>query len=258
MATPPASSLWPREHGAYAQLGAALVSALALTPTLRSTSQGVLTASLFLGSEPVLVLLGRRGPAAPGTTRRAWRRLGLLGVLGALSGTVAWAGAPAAQLKALLPAGALGLGLFGLFLVRRERLVAGTVLAAWTFAAAALPVAALGGQGKAGGTLAFLLAAVFTLGTALVQGHLMALRRGGTSAPRMASALFGLALLFVAWGLAERGILPAFAYLALLPMTFAGIAMRLFPPAPRHLKGVGWAVAVCALVGGTLAVVCLR
>ena len=266
MSKPFGPSLWPREHGAYAQLGVALVCALALAPALRSASQGLLTATLFLGSEPILVLLGRRGEAAPGTTQRAWRRLGLLGLLGAFAGTAAWSGAPVAPWKALLPAGALGLGLFGLFLLRQERTLAGELLAAWAFAATALPITILGRAGQAGVpiteqaglALACLLAAIFTLGTTLVHGHLLALRRGNPSLPRLAATLFGLALSAVAGVLTQRGLLPAFANLALLPMTLATLAVWLFPPAPRHLKAVGWAVAFCALAGGTLAVVYLR
>jgi hypothetical protein len=250
------SSLWPREHGAYAQLGAALASALALAPALRSLGQGLLTTAIFLASEPLLVLLGRRGAPAPGATGRAWRRLGLLGAVGGLSGTAAWEGAPAAQFRSLVPAAILGLGLFGLFLARRERTAAGEVLAAWTFAAAALPMAVAGGSG-AGATLALILAAVFTLGTTLVHGHLIALRRGG-SGPRLAAFLFGSALAAGAWVLAGRAVLPRFAALTFLPMTLAAMAVWLFPPAPRRLRAMGWTAAVCALAGGTLAAACLR
>jgi hypothetical protein len=244
-----APTLYPREHGAYAQLGAALVSAFALAPALRGLGQGLFTTALFLASEPLLVLLGRRGevPAGP-----AWRRLGLLGALGVLSGAAAWAGAPAARFEALLPPGLLGLGLFGLFLARRERTGYGETLAAWTFAAAALPMAAAGGAGASAAALALILAALFSLGTALVHGHLMALRRGRPG-PRGAAFLLGLALTAGAWALAgARFSLP------LLPMTRAALAIRLFPPAPRRLKAVGWAAGVCALAGGALAVACLR
>jgi len=243
----PASSLWPREHGAYAQLGAALVSAFALAPAWRSLAQGILTAALFLASEPLLVLLGRRGPATG-----ARRRLAALGVLAGLAAAAAWAGAPVAQLKALAPAGVLGLGLFALFLAGRERTAAGEVLAAWTFAAAALPMAAAGGRPGPGAVLALTLAAVFTLGTAVVHGHLMALRRDG-SAPHLAAFLLGLALAAAAWAL-----LPLRAALGLLPMTLAALAVWLLPPAPRRLKAVGWAAAVCALAGGILAAAMLR
>jgi hypothetical protein len=243
-------SLWPREHGAYAQLAVAVGCGLALAPSARSLAQGLATAALFLASEPLLVRLGRRNPAAAG----AGRRLALLGALAVLGGGLAWAGVAPAQWLSLLPVALLGLGLFGLFLARRERTAGGEVLAAWTFAAASLPMAVLGGRPVAAATLALILAALFTLGTALVHGHLIALRRGGAGATRLAAFLFGALLWVSALGLVWAGRLSAPAALAPLPMTLAALVVWLRPPAPRRLKMVGWAAAGCALVGGALAV----
>ena len=238
MSKPPVRSLWPREHGAYAQLGIALASGFALAPALRSLGQCVFSAALFLASEPLLVLLGRRGEADPSVTGRARVRLGCLAALAGLSGAAAWIGLPLVKLGSLMPSAVLGLGLFGLFLARR---------------------ALAGGAGVRGSvTLALLLGTVFTLGTALVHGHLFALRRRGAQAPRLAAFLLGIALTAGDWVLAGRSGLPRSAWLATLPMTLAGLAIWLFPPAPRRLRAVGWAAASCALVGGSLAVACLR
>jgi len=243
-----AASLWPREHGAYAQLGVALASALALAPQPRALAQALLTAALFLASEPALVLMGRRG--RPEVPARAWRRLALLGALAGLSAPAAWTGAPAALAVSMLPAALLGLGLFGLFLAGRERTAAGEVLAAWTFAAATLPVVLAGAAPPAKAVLlAVILAALFSLGTAIVHGHLFALRRGGMAAPRLGAFLLGAAITAAA-GLAP---LPRFAFAAFLPMTLAALGIWLFPPAPRRLKQVGWTAAGCALAGGLLA-----
>jgi len=258
MSSRPPPSLWPREHGAYAQLGVALASALALAPGWRSLAQGLLTAALFLASEPLLVLLGRRGEAAPGGGRQAWARLGPLAALAGLAAAGAWRGRPDV-VASLGPAAVLGAGLFGLFLAGRERTPAGEVVAAWAFAAAALPMGVAGGAGgRHAGTLALLLAAVFTLGTALVHGHLIALRRRGEPGPRLAAALFGLALSAGVYALAERARLPRLAGLITLPMALAGVGLWLRPPAPRRLKAVGWVAAGCALLGGSLAVASLR
>ena len=254
----PVPSLWPREHGAYAQLGVALASAFALAPAMRGLGQGILTAALFLASEPLLVLLGRRGDPPPGLKRRAWGRLGLLATLAGLSGAGAWIGRPDAM-GSLVPIAVLGLCLFALFLARWERTPAGEVLAAWTFSAAALPMAVAGGAGvRRSETLALLLAVLFTMGTALVHGHLIALRRRGAQGPRLAAFLLAMALTAGVWVLTERGILPQLACLVTLPMAVAGLGIWLFPPAPWRLKAVGWAAAGCALAGGALAVTCLR
>ena len=255
----PAASLWPREHGAYAQLGVVLAAAVALAPALRSLAQALLSASLFLASEPLLHLLGRRGETVPGAARRAWLRLALLGALALASAVAAWAGRPALRLLWLLPAAGLGLGLFGLFLLRRERTAPGELLAAWTFAAAALPIAVAGdAKAPAAAGLAVLLGFMFTLGTTLVHGHLAALRRGGAGSTRGLACACGLGLLAGAWSLGEKTGLPRWAFLSFLPMTLATLAVWAFAPAPRRLKAVGWAVAACALAGGAVAVACLR
>jgi hypothetical protein len=182
-----------------------------------------------------------------------------MAALAALAGAAAWIGLPPALLGSLVPAGLLGLGLFGLFLARRERTPAGEEVAALTFAAAALPVALAGGAGaRAAATMAVLLGTVFTIGTVLVHGHLFALRRRGAQAPRLAAFLLGSALTAGVWALAGRSGLPRSACLATLPMTVAGLAIWQFPPAPRRLRAVGWTAAACALAGASLAVACLR
>ena len=259
MSKRPAINLWPREHGAYAQLGVALAAALALAPAPRSLAQALFSVALFLGSEPLLGLLGRRGQLPPGSAARAWGRLALLGGVALAAGAAAWFGLPPARLQSLLPAAILGLALFALFLARRERTAQGEVLAAWTFAAASLPIAMAGGARPApAAQLALLLALLFSLGTALVHGHLQSLRRGGASWPRACAVLFGLALLAGSWALGRGHGLPPRAFLALLPMALSALAVWAKPPAPRRLKAVGWAVAACALAGAALVVVCLR
>jgi hypothetical protein len=115
-------------------------------------------------------------------------------------------------------------------------------------------MAVLGGRPAAAATLALVLAALFTLGTALVHGYLIALRRGGAGATRLAAFLFGALLCAGAWALTGTGWLPPAAALAPLPMTLAALVVWLWPPAPWRLKAVGWAAAGCALVGGALGV----
>jgi hypothetical protein len=250
-------SLLPREHGAYAQMGVALLAALALAPGVRSLSQAVVTAALFFASEPLLVLMGRRGEAALTEQRdAAARRLTTLGGLATLALAGAWARMPVAFGLALAPPALLGLALFALFLAGRERTGLGEVIAAWAFAAATPAVVLLGGGGvRRAALLALLLAALFTLGTAVVHGHLISLRKGSTGAPRLGALLFGFALAVAAWWLGGRGLLPRSAFAVFLPMTLAAAGIWLVPPAPRRLKAVGWAAAACALAGGAAAVV---
>lgn len=248
--------LWPREHGAYAQLGVALLCGAALGRGSRGILQAILAAALFLASEPVLVLLGRRGEAARGAFQvRAALRLLILFSLILLTAFGAWIGAPAAQLLGLVPAALLGAALFALFLARRERTAAGELAAAWAFAATAGSIVLLGGGGPRRATLlALLLGAMFTLGTAVVHGHLLALKRGGAWLPRFCAFALGAALTLGAGLLSLRGRLPRSGAAVLLPMTLAALWIWAAPPAPRMLKRVGWAAAACALLGGGLAV----
>jgi hypothetical protein len=257
-------SLWPREHGAYAQLGVSLAAALGLAPVLapapasgslsKALAQALLTVLLFLASEPLLVLLGRRGPnPAPG----AGRRLALLCGLAAAAGAAAWARPEPGQAASLVPALVLGTGLFGLFLAKRERTAAGELVGALSFAAAALPVAVAGGAGPArAAQLAILLGAMLSLAMAAVHAHLAALR-AGHGGPRLAAALLAVAVTAAAsW--AGGSWLPRHAFTVFLPMTLAALGIWWFPPAPRRLKAVGWLAAGCALAGAALALACFR
>lgn len=253
MATP-ASSLWPREHGAYAQLGIALLAGAVLGHGFRGISQALLTLLLFLASEPVLVILGRRGGTPRDANRvRAALRLLILGSLILLAAGGAWAGAPAAHFAGILPAAILGAALFALFLFKLERTAAGELLAAWTFSAAAYAVALLGGAGAHKATiLAFALAAMFTEATAVVHLHLVALKRSANW-PRFLAVLLGLALAGIALALSRPGMNRA-AGASLVPMAVAAISVWSRPPEPRMLKNLGWTATACGLLGAALAV----
>lgn len=248
-------SLWPREHGAYAQLAVALLCGGALGHGFRGVCQALLTVLVFLASEPVLVVLGRRGAAYRGSAQvRAALRLLILGSLVLLMAIWAWAGAPARQLASLLPPALLGSVLFALFLARLERTAAGEVMAAWTFATAAGAVAMLGGATpRQANLLVLFLAGQSTMATAIVHLHILALKK--TSAwPRNVAALACLLLTLVAVWAGRKGGAPRLGYLAFLPMVLTGLWMRLAPPGPRQLKRVGWLATAAAVLGGALAV----
>ncbi len=250
----PSPSLWPREHGAYAQLGIALACGAVLGHGFRGICQALLTLALFLASEPILVLLGRRGGVSRDAAQvRAALRLLILGSLIILMAGFAWAGAPAGQLAGILPAALLGAALFGLFLFKLERTAPGELLAAWAFSASAGAVAALGGAGGRRATLlALLLAAMFTQATAIVHLHLIALKRSAPW-PRALAAIFCLATAAGALALSKPGLARA-AGAALLPMAAASVWVWSTSAAPRKLKELGWAATACGFVGGALAV----
>ncbi len=248
--------LWPREHGAYAQLGVALLCGAALGHGSRGIFQAVLAVTLFLASEPALVLLGRRGEAARGASQvQAALRLVILGSILLLAIFGAWIGAPAAHLLGLLPAAVLGAALFFLFLIRQERTAAGELVAAWAFSATAGSVVLLGGGGpRRALLLALLLGGMFTVATAVVHCHILALKRGGAWVPRFCAFALGAALAAATGLAALKGSLPRAAGAALAPMALAALWVWAAPPSPRQLKQVGWAATAMALLGGGLAV----
>src|SRR5262249_31077882 len=89
-------SLWPREHGAYAQLGAPLATAPALhIPTVPAALLAAAACCAFLANEPLLVVLGHRGKRMHDEHgRRAAVRLAIVGGTAVAIGAVALVLAP--------------------------------------------------------------------------------------------------------------------------------------------------------------------
>ena len=139
--------LFPREHGAYAELGFPLLSGLVLgSPGLASALFAAAAILLFLANEPLVVLLGARGKrlqqelAVP-----ARRQLAMLGGLGVAAGLAAMALAPtAARWLALVPC-VLAAGLVPVVLSQNLKTLPGEFVAGAAFSAMHLPVAAAGG-----------------------------------------------------------------------------------------------------------------
>src|SRR5262245_26094413 len=83
-------SLAPREHGAYAELGLPIATALSMgRPGLSPVLLAVAAGAMFAAHESLLVVLGQRGARAQREDgSRAARALTLLGGVAALSGVV--------------------------------------------------------------------------------------------------------------------------------------------------------------------------
>lgn len=240
------SGWWPREHGAYAQLGFPLWTGLLMAGGDPGAVAFALAAvALFLAHEPLAVRTGMRGARLQRERGDPARRriLGLAGV--ALAGLVAavWLAPPRAWLGALLPAGFVLL-LLPTLGTKRMKSVPAEIIAALAFSSSVVPLA-LAGDGvtfrEAG------LAAIVWLGAILpaiytVHAIKAALRRRPEerwalrAAPASAVAVLAL---FVAGAL----LIPdARELLAVLPPALAALPLSLRPPHPRHLKRVGWAM----------------
>ena len=260
---PQLMSLLPKEHGAYGQITFPLATALVVAGV---SPAGLLFATAvivgFLAHEPAAVLLGLRGARA----RRQMSGSAVHWLTCCLIiATVAGAGAlltiaPAARwsiaipvVPALLLAIATGRG--------QDKSLRGEVTAALAFSAATVPVSVAGGaSAETAAGVAIPFALFFTASTLAVRVVILKVRRGGdplaaTATRRAALFLCGGATAALAVA-ATTGQLSSSVLVSAAPglVTAAVVAAR--PPAPIHLRKVGWtliaaSVATAALVIAT-------
>lgn len=245
----PSASLLPREQGAYVQLGLALALGLFLGHgTGAAWGQALSTTLLFLASGPAMVL-GHHGSGESSLLRgRALRLFLTLGLLALAATLVTWWNAPVYHWRSLVTPVALASALVSLIIAKQEHTALGELLAAWTLASAAYPVAILGGADARQAALSALtLAGLQTIGTTTVQAFLSSLRRNRHPLPRTIPLFLGLGLM----GLGISSDLPLAhrIALAMVPNTCVAAWMLAFPPAAGRLKPIGWALTGASLLG---------
>lgn len=254
MAASPKRFLWPREHGAWAQMAMPLATGLALGRPGPAAWLFALAAALaFLSHEPGLVLLGVRGPRARQDDGRLARRLlGFLGVPALALAALAFALAPAAaRLSAAAPA---ALTLATLWLARRrlEMTTGGEVVAGAAMASALLPVALSAGATPRAALAGFLTWSLsFAIAAVAVEAVLARGRPGAPDLGRRNALRAGL-LWALGCGLAAALGLSWPMPVALAPIALFGGAVCLRGTGPERLKALGW-----ALVGGSAAALLL-
>lgn len=243
-------SLMPREHGAYGQLALPLLSALALAaPSWASLALTVGFLAAFLAHEPLLVALGQRGGRARREHgARAVRRGIALTALAALGvGLGALLGGSDVRAALVLP-GVLALALAPFVLARRERSLAGEVLAAAALSATALPVARAGGAPLAA---ALVLVAVWSVGyaeaTVVIRG-VIAASRGDASARLPLRAALPAATLLAGVALWPLGPFARALCLGVAPLGALALVLALFPPPARRIRAVGWGTVAASVV----------
>jgi hypothetical protein len=250
----PKRFLWPREHGAWAQMAMPLATGLALgRPGAAAVLFAAAAALAFLAHEPALVLLGTRGARARTDDGPLARRLlGLLGGPALAAAAAAFALAPPpARLSLLVPA-AVTAATVWLARRRLEMTTGGEVIAGTAMASALLPVALSAGAAWAAALAAFgTWALSFAMAAVAVEA---VLARGRPGAPDLgrrnavrAGALWGLGWALAA-GLGLSWVMPV----ALAPPALFAVAACLGGSGPRRLRALGW-----ALVGGTTATLVL-
>jgi len=238
------NGLWPREHGAYAQLAFPLATGVAYSgmhPGALAFSATAVT--LFLAHEPLAVLMGTRGVRLRDLLVRAARRR--LWVLAGLAGVAFMAAVMMAPFRAwqgaIVP-GLLALVLVPLFFTDQIKTVAGELLVASACSTAILPLA-LSGSGDWAGSWVATMVWLGAFVPSILSVHAVTAAHKGRararwlvpSAPLIAATVGGLAVL--------AGVVmpqPWSRLLAVLPPILAVLGVAMVRPHPRHLKRIGW------------------
>jgi len=245
-------SLWPKEHGALFELLLPLVVAhWTSRPTLAGWLFTVSALAAFFAHEPLLVVLGRRGPRARREqSGRARRWLGCWGALGVLGVGLGLASAPKPSLMALALPTVGGLLVAVALVQNREHTLLGELLVASTLAACAVPVAVAGGAPY---ETALAVWGVFALGnmaaTWAVHGTIGA-RKRNLGLFRRVGPLVAVAAVA---GLGRLGGWVGWRELvAVAPLLVTSLVLAGWAPHPRHLRRVGWVLAGASLATAVL------
>jgi hypothetical protein len=253
--------MWPREHGAYAQLILPLLTAMAIgRARWAAIALGLAVIAVFLAHEPLLVLMGQRGVRASREQARIARRWLLLYGIAALvcaGGGVAWS--PDVARHALLVPAVPGAAFFALILARRERTSAGEMLSAVTLSSIALPVAL---AASASPTAAWTCAAVFASGyssaTLSVRAVIARPRHSHGDVLRLTAALVAIGAVTLLYSLSRYGIVADVGWRAAAVPCFLSVALGAISASPRYLRYIGWTLMLAFSVSGVLLIRGLR
>lgn len=253
--------MFPKEHGAYGQLGFPLVTSLIVAgPATASLLVAIAAVAFFLAHEPMLVLLGHRGVRARTVEahRAGWWLIGTL-IAGTATGLLALdATHPALRWTFLVPALP---GAWVAYAAIRgcEKTSLGETSAAIAFALVAVPIGAAADRVAVGAAIGVAFALLFALATLAVRVIVLRTRGGGNQlAVRQTraatAAIAGVGVLVALLG-ASDGVVTWFTIAAIVPGIFFVAALAAFPPPATRLRKVGWSlVAVSALTSVLLIV----
>lgn len=240
MTTPSRSrSLWPKEHGAYAQLGLPLVTALvAGHPTRASFAFALAAVAAFLAHEPAAILLGVRGARARRESAgRAWRLLGALAAIASIAGITALmldALSRGYAFIAVTCASTAALFVYG----RKEKTLVGELVIGVALASAAMPVGAASGlSASAIGACFVAWSAQLALSTVAVRA--LVAHRSGWATGLVATGALGSSALLGSW-----------VVLAIVPTCVVCVGAALSSLTARSIRTVGISLAVAMTLSG--------
>ena len=244
-------SLWPREHGAYFQLAVPLITALAMrVPSFAAVALAVASCLAFLAHEPLLVMLGLRGPKMQQRDgARATRRLAVLATGTAVAGAAGLALAPPATwlVAALLlaPVGAV----IALAWRRSEHTLIGELLAAIALSGAGAPVLVASGAALAIAVRLWLDWALGFAASVVAVHRVIARHKRPASSIDLAAALGLVAVDAACLAIAARAATTLIA----APLLSLAALLVIAPPAASRLRAIGVAIAVASAVSAALA-----
>ena len=256
--------LLPREHGMYAQMALPLIT----SPLVAGASEASLLLTVavvagFVTHEPLLVLVGRRGPRAKLRVRTQARVCLAIGTTLTLAAGIlaVWWSAPAVRWAFFLP---LLPAMFACAAVAagREKTLPGELAAALAFALVAAPlILAAGAAPGSALAVAMAFAVVFTAGTLAVRAVILRVRRGGNRhavrSTRRATLTLSVAVVAALSMAAARGDLSPAPLFAITPTLLVASTISLLPVDPGHLRAIGWALVAATTITAAILVAML-
>lgn len=252
----------PKEHGAYGQLAFPLLTSFAAAGIAwAAVSMAIAVVALFLAHEPLLIVLGHRGPRAlreQGARARWW--LIATVATAAVTGVAAVLLAPAALRWTFAVPLVPGAWLLWMAVRGTEKSSGGETSAAVTFASVAVPLcAAAAGSPALGVSVAVPFALLFVTSTLAVRVVILRTRGGGdpaaVRATRRATFLIAIAGSGAMLAAAAGGLLPWGAFVATLPGLGLACGIAAFPPRPARLRRVGWTLVGMSVLTSVILIV---
>ena len=214
----------------------------------------------FLAHEPLLILLGQRGPRARRERQDdAVRWFAAFATVSAALGAVAFVlMTPLARLAVAVPM-AFALILAGLIFAHRERTTTGEAVSAMTLASVAIPLAVASGASI---TTALTCAAAFASGfvaaTICIHAVIAHARYPPGIRSRATAILVTVAVLSILVSLRSRGVVASVAPWAAAPLLVGGAALAAVPPSTRQLRIVGWTLVATTAATSLVLIAALR
>jgi hypothetical protein len=246
--------LFPREHGAYGQLAFPVAAAIGSgIPTAPAFLLVIAFLAAFVAHEPLLVLLGQRGPRARREQyESAVRTLVWSAATAAVDAAIAVYFMPAGLRWTVLVPAAFAVAAVPMIVQKQQKTTIGELHVVLTLTSCALPVGVAAETGPEAAGCWFVMALGFGAVTLAVRGTIALQRREPTMALRTGAVALAIASPFIAVLMSERLDLHPLLWLSTVPLSLAAVGLAIVPPSARHLRVVGWTLvgsgACCAVM----------